>query len=137
MARVMEIKTPLADGTLLFYSMAASEALGRLFEYEITLLSLKSDIKAEELLGKNVTVRLELAEGGERFFDACVTRFALAGSIGRYARYQLTGRPWAWLMTRNADCRIFQKKSVPDIVKELLDRYPGEYKFNLTGEHRP
>ena len=138
MARVMEIKTPLGDGVLLFYSMAASEALGRLFEYEMTLLSSKSDIKPEDLLGKNVTVKLELPDGSDRFFDAYVTRFGLTGGIGRYFRYQLTGRPWAWLMTRTADCRIFQNKSVPDIVKEIFNKY-GSAKFDdkLTGEYRP
>ena len=93
MARVMEIKTPLGDGVLLFYSMAASEALGRLFEYELTLLSTKSDIKPEDLLGKNVTVKLQLPDGSDRFFDAYVTRFGLTGGLGRYFRYQLTGRP--------------------------------------------
>ena len=138
MARVMQIKTPLGDGVLLFYSMAASEALGRLFEYDITLLSSKSDIKPEDLLGKNVTVKLELPDGSDRFFDAYVTRFGLTGGIGRYFRYQLTGRPWAWLMTRTADCRIFQNKSVPDIVKEIFNKY-GSAKFDdkLTGEYRP
>ena len=138
MARVMQIKTPLGDGVLLFYSMVAREALGRLFEYDITLLSSKSDIKPEDLLGKNVTVKLELPDGSDRFFDAYVTRFGLTGGIGRYFRYQLTGRPWAWLMTRTADCRIFQNKSVPDIVKEIFNKY-GSAKFDdkLTGEYRP
>ena len=138
MARVMEIKTPLGDGALLFYSMAASEALGRLFEYELTLLSTKSDIKPEDLLGKNVTVKLQLPDGSDRFFDAYVTRFGLTGGLGRYFRYQLTGRPWAWLMTRTADCRIFQSKSVPDIVKEIFNKYPSaKFDNKLTGEHRP
>ncbi len=42
MARVMSITTPLGDGALLFYSMTATEALGRLFEYDITLLSVEA-----------------------------------------------------------------------------------------------
>ncbi len=80
----------------------------------------------------------ELPDGSDRFFDAYVTRFGLTGGIGRYFRYQLTGRPWAWLMTRTADCRIFQNKSVPDIVKEIFNKY-GSAKFDvkLTGEYRP
>ena len=137
MARVMSITTPLGDGALLFYSMTATEALGRLFEYDITLLSPKADLKAEDLLGKNVTVKLELLDGAERCFDAKVTRFGLTGGIGRYFRYQATGRPWAWAMTRTADCKIFQKMSVPDICKEIFDKYAGTYELRLTGEHQP
>ena len=117
--------------------MTATEALGRLFEYDITLLSSKPDLKAEDLLGKNVTVKLELLDGADRWFDAKVTRFGLTGGIGRYYRYQATGRPWAWAMTRSADCKIFQNMSVPDIVKDIFDKYAGTYELRLTGEHRP
>ncbi|HUL63363.1 MAG TPA: type VI secretion system tip protein TssI/VgrG [Burkholderiaceae bacterium] len=134
----MEIKTPLAADALLFYSMSATESLGRLFEYQITVLSLKSDIKAEDLLGKNVTVKVELTDGNSRYFDACVTRFGLAGGLGRYFRYQITGRPWMWLLTRSADCRIFQNQKVPDIIKAIFDKYPGaKFEQRLTGEYKP
>ena len=138
MARVMEIKTPLDDGVLLFYSLRASEELGRLFEYQITVLSRRPDVKAEDILGKNVTVSLELIDGSRRCFDAQVTKFGLTGGLGRYFRYQITGRPWLWLLTRTSDCRIFQNLTVPDIVKEILGKYP-EVKFEsrLTGEYRP
>jgi type VI secretion system secreted protein VgrG len=134
----MEIKTPLDDGVLLFYSLHASEQLGRLFEYQITVLSRRPDVKAEDILGKNVTVSLELIDGSRRYFDAQVTKFGLTGGLGRYFRYQITGRPWLWLLTRTSDCRIFQKLQAPDIVKEILGKYP-EVKFEsrLTGEYQP
>jgi type VI secretion system secreted protein VgrG len=62
----------------------------------------------------------------------------LTGGVGRYFRYQITGRPWLWLLTRTSDCRIFQNVSVPDIVKDVLGKYP-EIKFEsrLTGDYRP
>ena len=123
MARVMEISTPLGPDVLLFRSMSAMEELGRLFEYRIEVLSERNDVDPDELLGKNVTVKLELADGSQRPFDGCVTRFASAGVVGRYHRYLITARPWLWLLTRASDCRIFQQKSVPEIIKEIFDKY--------------
>ena len=80
MSRVMEVVTALDADTLLFHSMRASESLGRLFDYNLTLLSTRNDIDPKQLLGKNATVKLQLPKGGPRHFDGCVTRFALTGS---------------------------------------------------------
>ena len=137
MPRVMEISTPLGADVLLFRSMSATEEMGRLFEYQVEVLSKKNDVNPDEILGKNVTVKLELAEGGgPRCFDGYVTRFGLVGVTGRYFRYRFTARPWLWLLTRTSDCRIFQKKKVPDIVKAIFDKYPAAaFESRLTGSY--
>lgn len=139
MERVIEITTPLGKGVLLFHSLSAREELGRLFEFRIDVLSERSDIDPDKLLGRNVTVSLQLLDGAIRHFDACVTRFACVGIDGPHLRYRITGRPWLWFLTRSADCRIFQNKSVPDILKEVFSRY-GCAVFaldRLTGSYLP
>ncbi|HNB77513.1 MAG TPA: type VI secretion system tip protein VgrG, partial [Rhodocyclaceae bacterium] len=140
MARVMEIVTPLGGDVLLFKSMRSREALGRLFEYSVTALSTRNDIDPKQLLGKNATLKLQLPGGGPRFFDGMVTRFALAGSHGRFVRYEMVLRPWLWFLTRTADCRIFQEQTVPDIIKEIFAKpvYPdASYEFKITGTYDP
>ncbi len=82
MPRVMEIATPLGEGVLLFHRMNAREEMSRLFEYHLDLLSPKEDINLDEILGKNVTIKLGLADDETRFFNGYVTRFA----AGRHAR---------------------------------------------------
>ena len=136
MARVMEIQTPLG-ADLLFTRMSAREELGRLFHYRIELVSLKNDIDPNRILGKNVTVKLELPKDKQRFFNGYVTRFAQVGMLGRYHRYDATVVPWLWFLTRSADCRIFQDKDVPQIVKEVLESYSGlhDFKLDLTGKY--
>src|SRR5215831_4394702 len=136
MARVMEIQTPLGVD-LLFTRMRASEELARLFEYRIELVSTKGDIDANKILGKNVTVKLELPEDKKRFFNGYVTRFAQVGMLGRYHQYEATVRPWLWFLTRTADCRIFQDKDVPQIVKEVLESHQDlhDFKLDLTGKY--
>ncbi len=121
MARVMEIVTPLGED-LLFHRMRADEEVSRLGEYEIDLLSKKSDIDLDQILAKHVTVKLELPEGKTRYFNGFVTRFVQVGMHGKYHLYHATVRPWLWFLTRTTNCRIFQEMSVPDIVKKVFER---------------
>src|ERR1700724_4653930 len=118
MPRVMEITTPLGDDVLLFHGMHAREEMGRLNEYQLDLLSPKTDVDMDEILGKNVTVKLALPDDTTRYFNGYVTRFAQSGTYGRYHRYSAVVRPWLWFLTRTANCRIFQDMTVADIVKK-------------------
>src|SRR5580765_1135497 len=135
--RAMEITTPVGDDVLLFYGMHAREELGRLSEYQLDLLSQKKDINPNDILGKNVTVKIELPDDSIRFFNGFVTRFAQGGSLGRYVRYSVVVHPWLWFLTRTTDCRIFQEMTVPDIVKKVFGDHPdADFKFELTGSYR-
>jgi hypothetical protein len=73
--RVAEIATPLGEDVLLFYHMNAKEEMGRLFRFEIDMLSKDNSIRFEDLLGEKVTVRLDLGGGKNRYFSGHVGRF--------------------------------------------------------------
>ena len=81
MPRVMEIVTPLGEDVLLFHGMSAREEMSRLFEYQLDLLSTKNDIKLDDILGKNVTIKLGLPDDKTRYFNGYVTRFAQGGTL--------------------------------------------------------
>jgi type VI secretion system secreted protein VgrG len=133
----MEISTPLGDDVLLFQGLHAREELGRLGDYQLDLLSPKPDIKVDDILGKNVTIKLALPDDSTRFFNGYVTRFSQGGSYGRYTQYRATVRSWLWFLTRTSDCRIFQEMTVPDIVKKVFGDDPAaDFKFELTGSYR-
>lgn len=137
MPRVMEIITPLGEDVLLFHRMNAREELSRLSEFQLALLSERSDINLDEIMGKNVTVKLELPDDKKRFFNGYVTRFAQIGTHGRYHLYHATVRPWLWFLTRTSNCRIFQEMTVPDIIKKVLDEHSvADVKFELSGTYR-
>ena len=132
MARVMEIVTPLGED-LLFHRLRANEEISRLGEYEIDLLSKKADIDLDQILAKNVTVKLELPERKTRYFNGFVARFVQVGMHGRYHLYHATVRPWLWFLTRTINCRIFQEMSVPDIIKKVFDDYAiADFKLELS-----
>ena len=56
--------------------MHAREEMGRLSECQLDLLSTKSDVNLDDILGKNVTVKLALPDDSTRYFNGYVTRFS-------------------------------------------------------------
>ena len=135
--RPLAIVTPLGEDVLLFHSMSASEQLGRLFQYDLELLSSDPEIKLEDILGQNVTVRYQRTDGQLRYFNGFISEFGQQGTHGDLFVYQATVRPWLWFLTRTADCRIFQEKTVPDIIKEVF-RVHGfsDFEEALSGHYR-
>lgn len=134
----LNIKTPLGDDVLLLLNMSGTENIGRLFNYQLDLLSTDNQIKFEDLVGQNVTISLKLPENaGERFFNGIVSQFSQVGTHGRFIHYQATIRPWFWFLTRTADCRIFQEQTVPDIIKQVFrDLGYTDFEDKLSGSYR-
>lgn len=137
--REVAVKTALADDVLLFAGMSGTEELGRLSQWTVRLLSADGNVKIADVLGKPLTVELATNEDGDvRHFNGIVTRFASTGWSGEFASYEATVRPWLWLLTRSANCRIFQDMTVPDIVKGVCQAYGGAALLSvssLTGDY--
>lgn len=135
-SRQIALTTPLGEDVLLFHRMTGTEELGRMFRFEVDLLSRDPNIKFEKILGQNVTIRLELPNHKKRYFNGYVSRFSQVGTSGIYHAYHATVHPWLWFLTRTADCRIFQSKTVPDIIKEVFrDHGFTDIKDALGGVH--
>jgi type VI secretion system secreted protein VgrG len=47
-------------------------------------------------------------------------------------------QPWLWFLSRTADCRIFQKKTVPQIFEAVAKECGfSDYQLSLTGTYQP
>lgn len=128
------------DSSLLFVRMRASEQLGRLFSYEVELLSENPTVKLRKLLGTPMVVTLKTDDGYQRHFHGIVCEAAQTGfetiSKVRYTRYRVQLVPKPWLLTRKVDCRIYTAKSVPTIVKDLLGEIGyADVKLSLSGDY--
>ncbi|MHC4742285.1 MAG: type VI secretion system Vgr family protein [Planctomycetota bacterium] len=135
--RELAIGTPLGADVLLLAAMSGSEQLGRPFEFQLELVSEDPQIKFEDIIGQNVTVRLELSKNATRYFNGYVSSFTQTPGRGGYAEYKATVVPWLWFLTRTSDCRIFQDKTVPDIIKQIFrDRGFSDFEDSLTGSYR-
>ncbi len=135
--RQIAVSSPLGEDVLLLHRMTGNEQLGRLFEFQLDLLSTDEQIAIEDVLAQNLTVSLRLPNDEIRYFNGFVSRFSHVGAMGRYAAYQATLRPWLWFLTRTADCRIFQEQTVPDIIKGIFREYGfTDFDEALSGSYR-
>ncbi len=132
--RLVDCTTPLGDA-LWFRQMAGTEALSELFEYDVTFHSKKTGLSAKAMLGKPVTLKIETNSKSVRHFNGLCTRFASGAREGEHYIYTAKLRPWLWIASRNSDCRIFQFKTVPEIIDEVLKPY-GKPKRKLTKTYR-
>ncbi|SJM89153.1 Rhs-family protein [Crenothrix polyspora] len=134
--REIEIIVPaLGEDVLLLRKMVFNEELGRLFTLDLDILSTEN-IKFEDLLGQNITVRFNIAGEKQRFFNGYVGSVLQAVDEGRYARYYATVYPWLWFLTRTTDCRIFQNMSIPAIIEQLFGEFGYAYENKLNGSYR-
>ena len=128
--RQASISTPLGDDKLLLRRFSGREQLGRMFRYELELLSTDPDIKLSDLLGHPVTVSMTMPDDGTRYFHGFVTSFALIGHSGRFHVYSATVEPWLWFLTRTADSRIFPEKNGQDKVPQIIMGIFREHGFS-------
>jgi type VI secretion system secreted protein VgrG len=139
MSRTFIAHSTLGD-QLEFRSLVGDEQISKLFEFRVQLLSLSSSISAKSLLGKDMSIEVDLTTekggGGKRYLSGQVTQFTYVGRDGDYYAYEALLRPWLWHATRRSDFKIFQFKKVPDIVKEVLGKYGFSIEDKLTGSYR-
>jgi type VI secretion system secreted protein VgrG len=109
-----------------------TDALGELFELDVVAFSPQPDIDPRSLLGQAVEVRL---------LDQAL--LPSVSGIVRQARrhtaeptgtteYRLAVAPREWLLTRARQTCIYQQKSGPDIVREVLSRHGARMRLPGT-----
>ena len=144
--RLLTIETPLGKDVLLLESCQGREAVSGLFQFSLHMLSKKSSVAFGSIVGKAVTVTIE-TETGKRTIHGFVNQFAQGSRFVHtsveqgqeyYTRYHASIVPWLWNLTRTSDCRIFQNKSVPDIVQQIFkDLGYTDFKLKLSGSYPP
>ena len=132
--RELQFHSPLGKDVLLIMAMQGNEALSETFLYQLTLKSEQKNIKTKQLLGQHVSLHVQLANGEVREMNGIVTRFFRSGGFDTFTHYQLEMRPWLWLLSKSSDCRIFQNKTVLDIIKEIFTKpiYAGLANFDAS-----
>ncbi|WP_295984046.1 type VI secretion system Vgr family protein [uncultured Variovorax sp.] len=133
--RRVTIATPIGEA-LQFHRLVGREALSSAYAFDVELLGRSNTIDPKALLGKTATVSMQTAHGVTRHLAGIVTRFGLAREDARQCFYALRLRPWFWLATKRHDYRIFQDRSVPEIVAEVLGRYGHPFEQKLTRGYR-
>ena len=140
MADILSISTPAAGGSFLVLGLKGREQLNRLPEYKVDVVGEVVNLMVADqakpvivdlLLGNKAEVTFEIFDE-KRFFSGYITHFAQGERHGRFRRYEITLRPWLWFATRTRNSKVFQKKSVKDIVDEVLGPYGGAKEWRLA-----
>ncbi|MFJ4293193.1 type VI secretion system Vgr family protein [Cupriavidus sp. NPDC089707] len=136
------LPTVPGQSALTFCRLTGRDGINTLFAYEIELKTLdnrhawfgpEANLDLQAMQGKELTVEIEL-EGtgtglagnvgaGTREITGIVHEVQGPFIVGRHAAYRFTLRPWLWLATRTTDYKIFQQKTVVEILDELLADY--------------
>lgn len=118
--RIARLTTPLGPNALVLTQLQVSEGLSELFEVSVDALSETEDVNFDQLLGQACTVTFDHYLGAKRSFNGVLTGAEWHGQHDKVHAYRLTLRPWLWLLGKTADCRIFHKKTVLDIIRKVF-----------------
>jgi len=136
--RLLSLTTPLGKDKLLLRGLEGREGMSSLFQFDLAMVSDAANISFDDIVGKNVTVNLELVDGAKRHFNGLVSRFTQSGRDEHFVHYRAEVVPWLWMLTRHSDCRIFQNKNVPDIIEAVFgDRGFSDYRLSLQASYSP
>ena len=135
--RELSVFTPLGDD-LVLQRFEGTESMSELFEFDLEMLSPKSNLKPNQIVGRNVTFTLRDKMGGQRCFNGYVNHFAYQGQTDLATTYRAKVVPWLWFLTQTTDCRIFQEKTTAQIIETIFgDLGFSDFRFELTGDYEP
>ena len=150
---------PTGDPALQVRSLSGTEALSSIYTYTLDCCTpLESIMQAEAaanldlaaMIGKELTIKVQLegmgsympgiAGGGGasnigagfREIGGIVTEARYVGQLQRQSRYQLQMKPWIWLADQRSDFRIFQRKTVVEIIEAVFENYMYSYDVRLS-----
>lgn len=135
--RFISIETPLAKDELLLTSFQGSEYISSNFEFTLGVLSSNLALNPKDLVGEQVTVTIHNEQ--QHTFNGYVSQFSF-GEIqaDNLREYRMTVVPWMWFLSQTKNQRIFQNKSVKEIVSQVFDDLGfNDYKFAVTGANKP
>jgi type VI secretion system secreted protein VgrG len=116
--------------------LAGREGLSRLYEFQVGFHPLNDEpLETRELLGAPALLTVGLPGGKARQVHGRVRAVDTLGPQGGRWRYQAWVVPQAWWLTRVQRSRIFQGRTVPQIVKAVLEEGGVEVKLALSGSY--
>jgi type VI secretion system secreted protein VgrG len=133
--RVARLGTALGKDVLGLAEFEITEAMSELFQWRLEAVSEQSDIDFDKAIGRPCSITVKTYDT-ERVFHGILVEARWTGVDGRYQVYTLEVAPWLWLLSRLSNCRIFNEKSVPDIIQQVFqDRGFTDFRLNLSESH--
>ncbi|MFJ2990689.1 type VI secretion system Vgr family protein [Collimonas sp. NPDC087041] len=137
----------MGEPALVAVSIIGTEGVDSLFDYQVVLktpdalnhlISQTADFKTQEWLGQEMSVQIQLEGSGSfvagqvgvsgmgnvgagvREINGIIDDARFLRVEGRYAFYEVRLKPWLSMATLITDCKIFQDKTVKEVIDESL-----------------
>lgn len=147
--RLLSIITGLGEDYLLIDNLTVTEGLSQLFTIDVELLfdeegksSLEKPtvLDVKSILGQAATISftqnvITQQDQSSRFFNGIFKSIRFTGRTNYFSTYEATIVPQVWELTQIVQSRIFQQKSVKDILSQVFSGY--QIKFELQETYEP
>jgi type VI secretion system secreted protein VgrG len=137
--RLMQFSSTLGKDVLLIESLDGAEGISRLFEYHAELLAATGTaIDLKSIVGSKVAVAIALSDvKGFRWINGIVASFEQCAGDEDFDVYRARIVPSMWQMTLSSNCRVFQSKTVLEIVKAVIGDYGLSLSDQTSGSYKP
>ncbi|MDO6590550.1 MULTISPECIES: type VI secretion system Vgr family protein [Rhodobacterales] len=98
-------------------------------------MSTDLDLDLQKLVGERLQLEVDAPKDKVRYFQGRCVATQYLGAHADQGYFRATVRPWLWFLTRTSNCRIFQDKSVVDIIKDIFGQH-GFSDFKDRTKHR-
>ncbi len=98
------------------------EGMSELYRFDLVVTSEDKNIQFADVIGKTACLTLKAHHDESRYVHGVVCRFRQAEEGRKSIVYHLTIVPKLWRLQHRHDARIFQEKTVPQIIEDVLDR---------------
>lgn len=132
----LKLSAAPALDNLQLVQLHGEEALGEPFLFHVELSSTNLALDFASIVGQPMTASVALGDGAWRHFSGRVARFVQTGGGPERATCRAELRPWLWWLTLESDARIFQNKTVPDIITGLFQEFGfTDFRNSLQGSY--
>jgi type VI secretion system secreted protein VgrG len=136
--RPIRVDTPLGEDALLLERFTGVEAVSQQFLFHLSAVSTNGSLAVDDILQRPLVVTLLLPENESRFIHGIVSRAVRLERGKGLTSFHLEVVPWTWLLSLTTNCRIFEQKTVREIIEQIFkDEGFQDYEFGLSGSYAP
>jgi type VI secretion system secreted protein VgrG len=119
--------------------IVGAEGLCTLFSYDVDFITDQVDMTPANMLGKTIGIMLGANTAQPAVIHGHIVRLQIGDYLGgqyedAYRRISCRLVPWFWFLDHTTDCRVFQQKTVKEILEVLFqDAGFSDFTFVLQG----
>lgn len=133
--RLITLDTTLGPNVLVPQRVVGRSRLGRHFEFTVDVLSVSGNIELKSLIAQAATLWIQQSDKSYQPHNGYVHTARRLGSNGGLTTYQLGFASWMHFLKFRRDQRIWQDKTVDDIITDVFNAHPqarGLFQFALS-----